>query len=187
MIDYPVIMNVIQHGDALALLRLLPEAYTPLVFFDPQHRASKGAPDIAPATAAPSPEPAGAPAPAEPVAPVGNDHIDPAQSATYAEEGGHDASDPAEPGIAHAAIEAGVSAPSSAVPACRPVIMPPALLPHEPWKRSSELTQALRQILLRADDDAAVRHAVRRIVKFLETRGLEPDAVAVHVTRPTEH
>jgi site-specific DNA-methyltransferase (adenine-specific) len=32
-------MNVMQHGDALALLRLLPEAYTPLVFFDPQHRA----------------------------------------------------------------------------------------------------------------------------------------------------
>jgi site-specific DNA-methyltransferase (adenine-specific) len=32
-------MNVMQRGDALALLRLLPEAYTPLVFFDPQHRA----------------------------------------------------------------------------------------------------------------------------------------------------
>jgi hypothetical protein len=31
-------MNVIQRGDALALLRLLPEAYTPS-FFDPQHRA----------------------------------------------------------------------------------------------------------------------------------------------------
>src|SRR5262249_54003606 len=28
-----------QRGDALALLRLLLEAYTPLVFFDPQHRA----------------------------------------------------------------------------------------------------------------------------------------------------
>jgi site-specific DNA-methyltransferase (adenine-specific) len=39
MLDHPDIMNVIQHGDALALLRLLPEAYTPLVFFDPQHRA----------------------------------------------------------------------------------------------------------------------------------------------------
>jgi site-specific DNA-methyltransferase (adenine-specific) len=38
MLDHPV-MNVIQHGDALALLRLLPEAYTPLAFFDPQHRA----------------------------------------------------------------------------------------------------------------------------------------------------
>jgi len=38
MLDRPVIMNVIQRGDALALLRFLPEAYTPLAFFDPQHR-----------------------------------------------------------------------------------------------------------------------------------------------------
>ena len=38
MLDPSVIMNVIQRGDALALLRFLPEAYTPLAFFDPQHR-----------------------------------------------------------------------------------------------------------------------------------------------------
>jgi site-specific DNA-methyltransferase (adenine-specific) len=30
--------NVAQHGDALALLRSLPEACTRLIFFDPQHR-----------------------------------------------------------------------------------------------------------------------------------------------------
>jgi site-specific DNA-methyltransferase (adenine-specific) len=39
VLDRPAIMNVMQCGDALALLRSLPEAYTPLVFFDPQHRA----------------------------------------------------------------------------------------------------------------------------------------------------
>jgi site-specific DNA-methyltransferase (adenine-specific) len=39
MLDHPVIMNVMQQGDALTLLRLLPEACAPLVFFDPQHRA----------------------------------------------------------------------------------------------------------------------------------------------------
>jgi site-specific DNA-methyltransferase (adenine-specific) len=31
--------NVVQQGDALELLRSLPEACTPLVFFDPQYRA----------------------------------------------------------------------------------------------------------------------------------------------------
>ena len=40
MLDRPLAMNVMQHGDALALLHLLPEAHTPLVFFDPQHRAA---------------------------------------------------------------------------------------------------------------------------------------------------
>jgi site-specific DNA-methyltransferase (adenine-specific) len=30
--------NIAQHGDALALLRSLPDGCTPLVFFDPQHR-----------------------------------------------------------------------------------------------------------------------------------------------------
>ena len=30
--------NVAQHGDALTLLRLLPDRCTPLVFFDPQYR-----------------------------------------------------------------------------------------------------------------------------------------------------
>jgi site-specific DNA-methyltransferase (adenine-specific) len=30
--------NVAQAGDALLLLRSLPGGYTPLVFFDPQHR-----------------------------------------------------------------------------------------------------------------------------------------------------
>jgi site-specific DNA-methyltransferase (adenine-specific) len=30
--------NVVQRGDALALLRSLPDGCTPLVFFDPQHR-----------------------------------------------------------------------------------------------------------------------------------------------------
>jgi hypothetical protein len=39
VLDQPLRLNVMQRGDALALLRLLPEAYTPLVFFDPQHRA----------------------------------------------------------------------------------------------------------------------------------------------------
>jgi site-specific DNA-methyltransferase (adenine-specific) len=32
-------LNVVQRGDGLALLRSLPHACTPLVFFDPQHRA----------------------------------------------------------------------------------------------------------------------------------------------------
>jgi hypothetical protein len=31
-------VNVAQRGDALALLRSLPNSCTPLVFFDPQHR-----------------------------------------------------------------------------------------------------------------------------------------------------
>ena len=31
-------MNTVQQGDALELLRSLPSEYTPLVFFDPQHR-----------------------------------------------------------------------------------------------------------------------------------------------------
>src|SRR5262249_26357539 len=31
--------NIEQHGDALALLESLPSGCTPLVFFDPQHRA----------------------------------------------------------------------------------------------------------------------------------------------------
>src|SRR6516162_555622 len=39
MLDRPVLMNIMQRGDALTLPRLLPEACTPLVFFDPQHRA----------------------------------------------------------------------------------------------------------------------------------------------------
>ena len=39
MLDHPVIMKVMQQGDALTLLRLLPEAYASLAFFDPQHRA----------------------------------------------------------------------------------------------------------------------------------------------------
>ena len=34
----PFQMNTMQRGDALALLRSLPDACTPLVFFDPQHR-----------------------------------------------------------------------------------------------------------------------------------------------------
>jgi len=32
-------LNVAQQSDALVLLRLLPDGYAPLVFFDPQHRA----------------------------------------------------------------------------------------------------------------------------------------------------
>ena len=32
------IPNIMQHGDALKLLRSLPDACTPMVFFDPQHR-----------------------------------------------------------------------------------------------------------------------------------------------------
>jgi site-specific DNA-methyltransferase (adenine-specific) len=39
MLDRPLRVNVMQCGDALAVLRSLPKAYTPLVFFDPQHRA----------------------------------------------------------------------------------------------------------------------------------------------------
>jgi site-specific DNA-methyltransferase (adenine-specific) len=35
----PIIPNIAQRGDALDLLRSLPDACTPLVFFDPQHRA----------------------------------------------------------------------------------------------------------------------------------------------------
>ena len=38
MVDRPVIENVIQRGDALTLLRSLPDGCTPLVFFDPQYR-----------------------------------------------------------------------------------------------------------------------------------------------------
>jgi site-specific DNA-methyltransferase (adenine-specific) len=34
-----MLRNVAQHGDALMLLRSLPDGCTPLVFFDPQHRA----------------------------------------------------------------------------------------------------------------------------------------------------
>jgi site-specific DNA-methyltransferase (adenine-specific) len=34
----PVVPKVAQHGDALILLRSLPDACTPLVFFDPQYR-----------------------------------------------------------------------------------------------------------------------------------------------------
>jgi len=32
-------LNVAQRGDALVLLRSLPNGCTPLAFFDPQHRA----------------------------------------------------------------------------------------------------------------------------------------------------
>jgi len=39
MLALPPIRNVAQRGDALALLRSLPDAYSPLVFFDPQYRA----------------------------------------------------------------------------------------------------------------------------------------------------
>jgi site-specific DNA-methyltransferase (adenine-specific) len=35
----PIILNTAQRRDALDLLRSLPDACTPLVFFDPQHRA----------------------------------------------------------------------------------------------------------------------------------------------------
>ena len=35
----PITLNVAQRGDALGLLRSLPDACTPLVIFDPQHRA----------------------------------------------------------------------------------------------------------------------------------------------------
>jgi hypothetical protein len=35
-------MNVMQRGDALALLRSLPDGCTPLVFFDPQYRGVLG-------------------------------------------------------------------------------------------------------------------------------------------------
>src|SRR5215469_983693 len=35
----PIALNVAQRGDALVLLRSLTDACTPLVFFDPQHRA----------------------------------------------------------------------------------------------------------------------------------------------------
>ena len=38
MLDRPVTMNVIQRGDALGLLRSLPDNCTSLVFFDPQYR-----------------------------------------------------------------------------------------------------------------------------------------------------
>ena len=34
-----IVENVMQRGDAVILLRSLPDACTPLVFFDPQHRA----------------------------------------------------------------------------------------------------------------------------------------------------
>jgi site-specific DNA-methyltransferase (adenine-specific) len=35
----PPALNVAQRGDALELLRALPDGRAPLVFFDPQHRA----------------------------------------------------------------------------------------------------------------------------------------------------
>ena len=38
MIRAPIILNIAQRKDALELLRTLPRACTPLVFFDPQHR-----------------------------------------------------------------------------------------------------------------------------------------------------
>src|SRR5262245_8382382 len=34
----PMLRNVAQRGDALELLRSLPDGCTPLVWFDPQHR-----------------------------------------------------------------------------------------------------------------------------------------------------
>jgi site-specific DNA-methyltransferase (adenine-specific) len=34
----PTIKNIAQGGDALALLRSMPDCYAPLIFFDPQHR-----------------------------------------------------------------------------------------------------------------------------------------------------
>ena len=39
MLDRVCTLNVAQRGDALVLLRSLADACTPLVFFDPQHRA----------------------------------------------------------------------------------------------------------------------------------------------------
>jgi site-specific DNA-methyltransferase (adenine-specific) len=36
----PTLLNTVQCGDALILLRSLPDACTPLVFFDPQHRGN---------------------------------------------------------------------------------------------------------------------------------------------------
>jgi site-specific DNA-methyltransferase (adenine-specific) len=38
MLDRALMMNVMQRGNALDLLRSLPDACPPLVFFDPQHR-----------------------------------------------------------------------------------------------------------------------------------------------------
>jgi hypothetical protein len=38
MLDRPLILNVMQSGDALDLLRALPDSAAVLVFFDPQHR-----------------------------------------------------------------------------------------------------------------------------------------------------
>jgi len=35
----PIILNVAQRRDALDLLCSLPDSCTPLLFFDPQHRA----------------------------------------------------------------------------------------------------------------------------------------------------
>jgi hypothetical protein len=57
----------------------------------------------------------------------------------------------------------------------------------EPGKFSSELTRTLHQMLFQANDDAAVRQAVQQIIRFLETRGLEPANVAVHIAHPTKH
>src|SRR6516165_5798402 len=37
--------DIIQRGDALTLLQALPDGCTPLVFFDPQHRAALDKPD----------------------------------------------------------------------------------------------------------------------------------------------
>src|SRR5215831_7067453 len=39
MLDRVCTLNVAQYGDALILLQSLADACTPLVFFDPQHRA----------------------------------------------------------------------------------------------------------------------------------------------------
>jgi site-specific DNA-methyltransferase (adenine-specific) len=38
MLDRPLILNVMQSGDALDLLRALPDSAAVSVFFDPQHR-----------------------------------------------------------------------------------------------------------------------------------------------------
>ena len=40
LVRTPIILNTAQQRDALDLLRSLPDACTPLAFFDPQHRAN---------------------------------------------------------------------------------------------------------------------------------------------------
>jgi hypothetical protein len=56
-----------------------------------------------------------------------------------------------------------------------------------PGKYSHELTQALQQALFQATDASAAAHVVRQIARFLESHGLEPANVAIHVTQPTQH